>query len=150
MNAKELAVFNKIPIGKILIQGSIRRDAAKWFSVPFCIARGPFGYVGYIVLLNNFNTHRKATDEILDDLFPDNSLLSYDGIVKGLEIPYYVGNRIIGFDSGMMSLQLELFPGLINVETFEQFVKRVVNNAMKAYDITMPQGYGTETQGELF
>lgn len=145
-----MELFNKIPNGKILIQGSIRRDATKWFSIPFCIAKGPCGYVGYIVLLNNFNTHRKASDEDLDDMFPDNSLIRSNGIGNGLERPFYVGNKVIGFDSGMMVTQLELFPEFTNVETFEQFAKRVVNNAMKAYDLTMPQGYDTGMQGELF
>jgi hypothetical protein len=136
LESKEL--YNSLPVGKILIEGSIRRNTDTWYSVPFCIAKGPTSYIGYIVLLAKVNSQNTAFDDILDRIFPSNTLITSNG-VTGLERPYYIGHRVVGFDSGGFNPGTQLsFPEYhiptIPGETFDVFCTRVVTNAMVAYN----------------
>ena len=152
MNSEERNLYNLLPVGKILIEGSIKKDTDTDYSVPFCIAKGPLSYIGYIVLLRDIHSQSTAFNDILDEIFPENVIMASNGISTSLERLYYIGHRVVGFDSGIINEPLgfgtdsiPLFneessswsnlPSVQSGECFNTFCKRVVRNAIKAYDI---------------
>ena len=103
-------------------------------------------------MLRDIHSQSTAFNDILDEIFPENVIMASNGISTSLERLYYIGHRVVGFDSGIINEPLgfgtdsiPLFneessswsnlPSVQSGECFNTFCKRVVRNAIKAYDI---------------
>src|SRR5438067_2813758 len=132
MTPEELKVFNDTPALKVFLSGCIKRDA--WLSVPFFILRGCISIEGYIVINKNSNLH-SCSGEQLHAIFP-RSIVHDNGVYFANNYKHFEGLKVIRFSSEVSyNGQLHLWEdnNYVLTESFNDFCKRIINQARNAY-----------------